>query len=104
MSPGDRLVLRAHPLGFSIRELVEVVDVLETNTRVDFAYRTLPKHPVSGEEAFIIERSGDDVTLTIRSLTRASETWGWRIVYPLLLVTQALTRRRYLRALRRTAQ
>ncbi|WP_228480953.1 DUF1990 family protein [Microbacterium luteum] len=70
VSPGDRPVINAHPFGLSIREPVEVVDVVDTDTRVGFAYRTLPLHPVSGEEAFIIERAGDKVTLTIRSLTR----------------------------------
>lgn len=100
VSPGDRPVIYAHPLGFSIREPIEVVDVVDGDSRVGFAYRTLPGHPVSGEEAFIIERVGDTVTLTIRSLTRASETWQWRVVYPLLLAAQAIVRRRYLRALR----
>lgn len=99
VAPGDRPVINAHPLGLSIREPVEVVDVVDTDTRVGFAYRTLPQHPISGEEAFIIERAGDTVTLTIRSLTRASETWHWRVAYPLLLAAQAVARRRYLRAL-----
>ncbi|WES63958.1 DUF1990 domain-containing protein [Microbacter sp. GSS18] len=104
VSPGDRPVITAHPFGLSIREPVEVVDVIETDTRVGFASRTLPQHPVSGEEAFIIERAGDKVTLTIRSLTRASETWRWRVVYPLLLAAQVFARRRYLHALLDAAQ
>lgn len=104
VSTGDRPVVIAHPFGLSIREPVEVVDVIDTDTRVGFAYRTLPQHPVSGEEAFIIERAGDKVTLTIRSLTRASESWRWRVVYPLLLVAQVFARRRYLHALLRAAQ
>ncbi len=104
VSPGDRPVIYAHPLGFLIREPVEVVDVVDGDSRVGFAYRTLPGHPVSGEEAFIIEHAGDTVTLTIRSLTRASETWQWRVVYPLLLAAQAIVRRRYLRALREAAR
>jgi len=104
VAPGDRPVVYAHPLGLSIREPVEVVDVIDTDDRAGFAYRTLPQHPVSGEEAFIIERVGDEVTLTIRSLTRASETWLWRAVYPLLLVAQAVARRRYLSALLGTAR
>lgn len=103
VSPGDRPVIYAHPLGLSIREPVEVVHVVDTGIRVGFAYRTLPGHPVSGEEAFVTERAGDTVTLTIRSLTRASETWQWRVVYPLLLAAQAIIHRRYLRALREPA-
>ncbi len=54
VSLGGHPVICAHPLGLSTREPVEVVDVLETDTQVGFAYRTFPEHPVSGEEAFII--------------------------------------------------
>lgn len=81
-----------------------MVDVVDTDTRVGFAYRTLPKHRVSGDEAFIIVRAGDQVTLTIRSLTGASETWRWRVVYPLFLAAQSIARCRYLRALRVAAR
>lgn len=97
---GERPTIVAHAFGLAIREPVEVVEVVETPKRVGFAYRTLPGHPVSGEEAFIVHRDADTVTLTVRSLTRASETPRWRVVYPALLVAQAVARRRYLRALR----
>lgn len=97
---GERPTILAHAFGLAVREPVEVVEVVETPRRVAFAYRTLPGHPVSGEEAFIVHRDADTVTLTIRSLTRASETPRWRAVYPALLVAQAVARRRYLRALR----
>ncbi|MFC8681235.1 DUF1990 family protein [Microbacterium ureisolvens] len=97
---GMRPVIMAHPFGMSIREPVEVLDVVETPERVGFAYRTLPGHPISGEEAFIVHRDGDDVVLTIRSLTRAADSRRWRVVYPVLLVAQKVARRRYLRALR----
>lgn len=103
VSPGDRPIITARALGLSVREPVEVVEVIDTDNRVGFAYRTLPRHPVSGEEAFIVERVGASVTLSIRSLTRASETWQWRPAYPLLLVAQVIARRRYLLALRGNA-
>ena len=77
-----------------------MVDVVETSTRVGFAYRTLPGHPVSGEEAFIVHQEGGAVLLTIRSLTRPAERAGWRLLYPVLLVAQRIARRRYRRALR----
>ena len=77
-----------------------MVEVVDTDTRVGFAYRTLPQHPVSGEEAFIVERRGEAVALTIRSLTRAGEARRWRVLYPLPLVAQAFARRRYRRALK----
>jgi uncharacterized protein (UPF0548 family) len=67
---------------------------------VGFAYRTLPGHPISGEEAFIVHREGQAVVLTIRSLTRPSDEVKWRLAYPGLLLAQQFARRRYLRALR----
>ncbi|MDY0910570.1 DUF1990 family protein [Microbacterium sp. CFBP9034] len=100
VTPRSRPVIMAHPFGLSIREPVEVVDVVETSDRVGFAYRTLPGHPVSGEEAFIVHRDGDTVVLTIRSLTRPAPGLPWRAAYPALLLAQSVARRRYLRALR----
>ncbi|TQM33768.1 DUF1990 family protein [Microbacterium kyungheense] len=100
VATGIRPVILAHPFGLSIREPVEVVDVVETPNRVGFAYRTLPGHPVSGEEAFIVHRRGDEVLLTIRSLTRAADSPRWRLAYPGLLLAQKVARLRYLRALR----
>ncbi|MDR6439069.1 uncharacterized protein (UPF0548 family) [Paenarthrobacter nicotinovorans] len=99
VSVGDRLVVTAHFLGFRVLEPVEVVAVVEEPDRVGFAYRTLPGHPVSGEEAFIVQRVGDQVSLTIRSLTGPASQQPWRLFYPALLMLQKVVRRRYLRAL-----
>ncbi|MCP2635026.1 DUF1990 domain-containing protein [Microbacterium sp. HD4P20] len=103
VTQGSRPVIMAHPFGLSIREPVEVVDVVETSDRVGFAYRTLAGHPVSGEEAFVVHREGDVVLLTIRSLTRPASTPFWKLVYPALVVAQTVARHRYTRALRRRA-
>jgi uncharacterized protein (UPF0548 family) len=97
---GERPVIVAHAFGLSVPEPVEVVEVVQTAERVGFAYRTLPGHPVSGEEAFIVHRDGDDVVLTIRSLTRPAPSLKWRLAYPGLLLAQNVARRRYFRALR----
>lgn len=99
VSPGDRVVVRARMLGFTVVEPVEVVAVVQEPDRSGFSYRTMPGHPVDGEEAFIVHRRGDDVHLTIRSLTRAAPRQPWRVLYPLLLVAQRVVRRRYRRAL-----
>lgn len=100
VSPGDRVVVTAHFMGARILEPVEVITVVHQPDRVGFAYRTLPGHPVSGEEAFVVHRDGDEVRLTIRSLTGPASEQPWRALYPLLLVLQRAVRRRYLRALR----
>lgn len=97
---GQRATVTASLLGIKVVEPVEVVAVVDTPNRVGFAYRTLPGHPVSGEEAFIVHRDGDGVQLTIRSLTRAAPQQPWRSLFPSLLAVQKLVRQRYLRALR----
>lgn len=100
VTPGERLIVTARVLGITVTEPVEVVEVVEEADRVGFAYRTLPGHPVSGEEAFIVVRDGDEVRLVVRSLTRAARQQPWRALYPVLMVAQRVARRRYLRALR----
>ena len=106
ISPQDKVRSGARPqiivpVGpVAIHEPVEVLEVVEGSDVVGFAFRTLPGHPVSGEEAFNLRRLGAAVFLEIRSLTAASDRRGWRSVFWLLLGAQKLTRWRYLRALR----
>ncbi|MGA7204033.1 MAG: DUF1990 family protein [Specibacter sp.] len=100
MSAGDRVLVTVRALGMTVVEPVEVVSVVREPDRVGFSYRTLPGHPVSGEEAFVVHRHSGQVILTIRSLTRAAPQQPWRALYPLLRVAQLVVRRRYLRALR----
>ncbi|MFC3299039.1 DUF1990 domain-containing protein [Arthrobacter agilis] len=97
---GAQLAVTVRFLGFTVVEPVEVVTVVRSDERAGFSYRTLPGHPVAGEEAFIVHRRGDEVRLTIRSLTRPAARQPWRALFPLLLVAQRLVRRRYVRALR----
>jgi uncharacterized protein (UPF0548 family) len=97
---GEKVLITASLLGVRVVEPVEVVAVVDTARRVGFAYRTLPGHPVNGEEAFIVHRDGEEVHFTVRSLTRAAPQQPWRALYPLLLIAQRVARRRYLRALR----
>ena len=60
-----RLVARVGPL--RVREPVRVVSVVELPDRRGFAYGTLPGHPVTGEEAFIVHREQDgSVWFTLR--------------------------------------
>lgn len=100
VTPRQRVIVTARVLTATVVEPVEVVAVVEETDRVGFAYRTLPGHPVSGEEAFIVHRDGDEVRLTVRSLTRPAPQQPWRALYPLLRIAQLVARRRYLRALR----
>jgi uncharacterized protein (UPF0548 family) len=97
---GQRLDVRFRVGPIVVREPVEVVEVVRTDDRVGFAYRTRPGHPVDGEEAFIVTREADEVVLTLRSLTRPSTTRRWALVFPVLVVAQVVVRWRYRRALR----
>jgi uncharacterized protein (UPF0548 family) len=83
-----------------LREPVRVVAVVDRPDRRGFAYATLDGHPVSGEEAFVLDRApGGAVFLTLRSITRAPRG-AWRVAFPGALVAQRWYRARYLRALR----
>ena len=98
VAEGRDFRLTAHLGPVAVREPVRVVAVVERRDRCGFAYGTLPGHPVSGEEAFVVSRDDDAVRLTLRSLTRPG-AGPWRPLFPALLVAQRLYRRRYVRAL-----
>lgn len=67
--------------------------------RAGFAYGTLPGHPESGEEAFVVSRAPDGVRFTITAFSRPA-TWLARLGGPVTLLGQEYFTRRYLRALR----
>jgi Uncharacterized protein conserved in bacteria len=97
--PGDSVVqmLGGRILGF--REPVRVVTVIDEPTRKGFAYGTLPGHPLSGEESFLVERRDDDsVWLTIRSISRPAGP-GWWLLLPVIRLVQRGFLSRYERAL-----
>ncbi|MFD1846467.1 DUF1990 domain-containing protein [Arthrobacter flavus] len=97
--PGARVVVTARLFGLTVIEPVEVMYVVQEATRSGFSYRTLPGHPVDGEESFIVYRRGNEVYLTIRSLTRAASKQPWRALFPILLIAQRIVQRRYRQAL-----
>jgi uncharacterized protein (UPF0548 family) len=100
VSEGDDYRITAGRGPYAVHEPVRVVSVVETADRCGFAYGTLPGHPVSGEEAFIVHRdSYGTVRLTLRSLTRPAPHGPWRQAFPFLLLAQWFYRRRYLRAM-----
>lgn len=100
VAPGQEPIISVQALGLRVLEPVRVVAVVNSEYRVGFAYKTLPGHPVCGEESFILERRDENIFLTIRSLTKASAAMPWRVLYPLLRGAQVLARWRYFRALK----
>lgn len=97
---GKEMNIVVNVLGFKIVEPVKVLHVVQDADRVGFSYSTLPGHPVSGQEAFIVWRKDNDVFLTVRSLTRSASTQPWKAIYPLLRLARRVVRRRYLNSLR----
>lgn len=82
------------PLGLNAP--VRVVYVIEEANRQGFAYGTLPGHPESGEEAFVVERRGDGtVTFTVTAFSRPA-TWLARLGGPLTRAVQSHATNRYL--------
>lgn len=99
VAPGDTAMIVAHLWVFGIPAPCRVIYVIDEQNRKGFAYGTLPGHPESGEEAFIVDRTEDgSVWLTVRSLSRPS-TWFWWMTYPVLRVVQKSITRRYFRSL-----
>lgn len=96
---GRNFWLTARFGAIAIHEPVRVVAEVHEPDRRGFAYGTLVGHPVSGEEAFVAHRDGDNVYLTLRSVTRPG-VGMWRFAFPAAFLAQRLYRRRYLRALR----
>lgn len=81
-----------------------VVWTLHTEHRRGFAYGTLPGHPETGEECFVVElAAGGEVSLTITAFTRP----GNALVRSLGPVGPAIQRfyvRRYAEAIRRSVR
>lgn len=85
------------PLG--VNAPVRVVYIVDEPRRKGFAYGTLPGHPESGEEAFVVELQDDDeVTFTISAFSRPTTLLA-RASGPISRGIQSWVTRRYLRAL-----
>jgi uncharacterized protein (UPF0548 family) len=75
-----------------------VVYVIREPDVAGFAYGTLPGHPVSGEESFVLTRSHDGgVTFTITAFSRPATLFA-KASGPLGRVAQRFMTDRYLRA------
>ena len=84
---------------FRLNAPCRVVYIIDEPNRQGFAYGTLPGHPESGEEAFVIERAEDDaVTFAITAFSRPASDLA-RLAGPLGRLAQRRMTARYLRAL-----
>jgi uncharacterized protein (UPF0548 family) len=91
------LVMRSWP--FHVKAPVRVVYVIDEEGRAGFAYGSMHGHPLSGEEAFIVEHRPDDsVWFVLRAFSRPA-SGKLRAIAPILRSRQRGVTRRYLRAL-----
>src|SRR5512140_2467900 len=101
--PGAVVVLVAGLAPLAITVPCRVVHVIDGPGADGFAYGTLPGHPVSGEEAFVVRTRPDgQVTFTVRAFSRPA-TLAARAVPPAGRLAQHLLTTRYLRTLQRLA-
>jgi uncharacterized protein (UPF0548 family) len=103
LEPGAVVVLRLGPPVVGIVVPCRVIYVVNEPDRRGFAYGTLPGHPETGEEAFIVSLDDhDEVHLTIRAFSRPTALLA-RAAGPLNRAVQNLVTDRYVRALRNLA-
>jgi uncharacterized protein (UPF0548 family) len=106
VASGDRVTVGADAilrLGFgrlAVEAPVRVVYVVDEPRRQGFAYGTLPGHPESGEEAFVVTLRPDEVVVCRITAFSRPATRLARIGGPLTSLTQRWVTKRYLRSLR----
>ena len=91
---GEVVRCRLGPLAVPCR----VVWVLDEPDARGFGYGTLPGHPESGEEAFVVVRAGDEVALRVTAYSRPGSVLT-RLAGPVGRWGQRLVVRRYAAAL-----
>lgn len=67
---GQNVVFASSQFGFWSLHSCRVVRVIDEPTRYGFAYGTLATHAIRGEELFLLQRDGDDVTFRIRKFAQ----------------------------------
>jgi uncharacterized protein (UPF0548 family) len=92
------LITRLGPL--SVLAACRVVAVVDGPDRFGFAYGTLPLHPESGEEAFVVTRGADGVVrFEVVAVSRPAAPLA-RLGAPVTSLVQRRVTRHYLEALR----
>jgi uncharacterized protein (UPF0548 family) len=100
-APGVVVVSRLGLGPLAIVAPCRVVWTVEEDRRAGFAYGTLPGHPESGEESFLLEVADDgSMSFTVSSFTRPGR-WYTHATWPLVALAQRFFVGRYAVALRR---
>lgn len=80
-----------------------VVWTVDEPTRRGFAYGTLPGHPESGEESFVVEQDASGAVVFRLAVFSRLGAWDSRLLPPASRAVQLFYTRRYLRAVRELA-
>lgn len=102
--PGTVLRLRIGPGRLAVVAPARVVHVVDEPRRRGFAYGTLPGHPESGEESFVVEMGPDEaVSFSVTAYSRPGSLLT-RLAGPVNRAFQRLMAGRYLRAVHRAVR
>ena len=96
---GAEVTMRARFGPLRIVAPTRVVYVIDEPDRQGFAYGTLPGHPESGEELFLVERLGNETWVEIRAFSRPGR-WYTRLGGPVVRRVQHRTTVKYLESVR----
>ncbi len=98
---GERVGVVMPLLGiFGVSAICEVVAVVAVGDSIGFAYGSLPKHPMTGEESFVLSlQDNGDVVMTVRSVSRPA-AWFTKLGAPLARLKQSGATKKYLAAAR----
>ena len=103
-TPGTVVLMTAGLRRLGLDIPCRVVWVVDEPDRRGFGYGTLPGHPESGEEAFLVRLGpSGDVVFTVRVFTRLASPLA-RLGGPVSTLVQRLATARYLTAVRRAAR
>ncbi|SCX38213.1 Uncharacterized protein, UPF0548 family [Klenkia marina] len=101
--PGAVVLMTAGLPPLGLRIPCRVVWSQTSGDRQGYAYGTLPGHPESGEESFVVSRDGADVVFEMVAFSRLA-TRAARLGGPVSRVLQAVALTRYTGAVRRAAR
>ena len=100
---GAEVTLRARFGPLRVVAPTRVVYVIEERNRQGFAYGTLPGHPDSGEEVFIVERAAGSTVVEVRAFSRPGRWFTW-LGAPVTRRIQRRATRQYVDSVRRAVR
>ncbi|MDN5685583.1 MAG: DUF1990 domain-containing protein [Brachybacterium sp.] len=99
LTEGTEARLRLGVGPFTITAPCRVLQVIDEPGRQGFRYATLPGHPESGIEQFLVTRTATGLVRVHLDAVSRPATWYARLGAPVTRVVQEIATRRYLRAL-----